>query len=125
MSIKKAIKKMKIESKQLEIDLSEETFNFSELQNLNGITSIRFRNYSEKIEIPLSINDYPTITELSFAVNSNEDLYETPDNLDKCIHIKKLTLWSFCNLTTMKPMPHLEELEIVIKDTATDTKNLV
>lgn len=109
---------------QLTIDLAKEEFNFSELSNLNEITSIRFDNYTDKIEIPLSINDYPNITELYFS-GTKEDLYQTPDNLEKLVYIKKLTLWSYCDFTKMQPMVHLEKLDVVVKNTEEDTRNIV
>ncbi|MDR7212089.1 TPR end-of-group domain-containing protein [Flavobacterium piscis] len=110
---------------ELTIDLAQEKFNFSELPNLNEITEIRFDNYTDKIEIPLAINDYPNITELYFSGKSREQLYETPDNLEKFVHIKKLTLWSYCDFTKMQPMHHLEKLNIVVKNTEADTRNIV
>lgn len=42
---------------QLTIDLSKEKFNFSAIPNLHEITSIRFVNYTDKIEIPIAIKD--------------------------------------------------------------------
>ncbi|PXY47010.1 leucine-rich repeat domain-containing protein [Flavobacterium hydrophilum] len=111
--------------KELTIDLSKEKFNFSELLNLNEITSIRFDNYTDKIEIPSAINEYPNITELSFYGDSKEYLFETPDNLEKLIHIKKLILWSYCDFSKIKPMVHLEKLDVVVKNTEADTRNIV
>lgn len=113
-----------MERNELSIDLSKEKFNFSELTNLNEITAIRFDNYTDKIEIPLSINEYPNITELYFS-GTKENLYETPNNLEKFIHITHLTLWSYCDFTKMQPMLHLEKLDVVVKNTEKDTRNIV
>lgn len=114
-----------MEQNELRVDLAAEKFNFSELSNLNEITSIRFDNYIDKIDIPLAINDYPNITGLYFSGSSGENLYQTPDNLEKFIHIKKLTLWSYCDFTKLKPMPHLETLHTVVQNTEEDTRNIV
>lgn len=57
---------------QLTIDLSKEQFNFSAIPNLHEIITIRFENYTDKIEIPLAINEYPNITILKFIGNQVE-----------------------------------------------------
>ena len=114
-----------MEIQEITFDLAKETFNFSEMQNLNKIEEIRFDNYTTKIDIPLNINDYPNITKLSFYGESRETLFETPDHLEEFIHIKHLTLWSYCDFTKINPIPHLEELHTVVRNTETDTKQLV
>lgn len=110
---------------ELNIDLSKQNFNFSEIQNLHEYTEIRFNNYFEKITIPLSLNDFSSITKLSFYENSKKDLFEIPDNLEKLIHLKHLTLWSHCDFTKGKPMPNVEELHTVVINTEKDTRNIV
>lgn len=113
-----------MEVKNVSFDLAKETFNFSEIPNLSEIEELRFDNYSNKIEIPLAINDYPNITKLSFLGKSKEDLFETPDQLEQLIHIRDLTLWKYCDLSKLKPMPHLEELYVAVKNVETNTKQL-
>jgi hypothetical protein len=108
----------------LEIDLAKEKFDLAELSNLNEITSIRFDNYTDKIEIPLAINEYPNITEL-YVSGNKESSYQTPDNMEKFVHIKKLTLWSYCDFSKLKPMPRLETLHTVVQNTENDTRKLV
>lgn len=110
---------------KISFDLAKETFNFSEIPNLSEIEELHFDNYSNKIEIPLAINDYPNITKLSFLGKSKEDLFETPDQLEQLIHIRDLTLWKYCDLSKLKPMPHLEELYVAVKNVETDTKQLI
>ena len=113
-----------MEQNQLNIDLEKQEFDFSTISNLNEITSIRFDNYTNKIKIPLLINEYPNITELYFSGKSRDTLYETPDNLEQFIHIKHLTLWSCCNFSQMKPMFHLEKLDVVVQNTESDTRKI-
>ncbi len=114
-----------METQEITIDLAKETFNFSEIPNLHEIKEIRFDNCTEKFEIPLIINDYPNITKLSFYGQSREELFETPTNLEQLIHIRHLTLWSYCDYTKIEPMPHIEILHTVVRNTETDTKQLV
>ena len=112
-------------SQQITIDLAKTTFNFSETPNLHEIKEIRFDNCTEKFEIPLTINDYPNITKLSFYGASREDLFETPNHLEQFTHIKHLTLWSFCNFNSLKEMLHIESLHTVVQNTKADTQKLV
>ncbi|NHN26640.1 hypothetical protein FIA58_013220 [Flavobacterium jejuense] len=114
-----------METQEQRIDLAKETFNFSEIQNLHEIKEIRFDNCTEKFEIPLTINDYPNITKLSFHSASRENTYEVPENLDQLKHIKHLTLWSFCNFNSLKEMLHIESLHTVVQNTKADTQKLV
>jgi len=113
-----------MELKEIRIDLAKETFNFSEILNPHEIEEIRFDNCIEKFEIPLTINEYPNITKLSFYGQSKDCLYETPNNLEQFIHIKHLTLWSYCDFTKLKPMTHIEELHTVVRNTETDSKQI-
>lgn len=73
---------------ELAIDLAKGEFDFSAIPNLHWISEIRFNNYTEKIKIPIAINDYPNISALTFSGKSEEHLYEAPDNLEMFIHIK-------------------------------------
>lgn len=113
-----------MKANKISFDLAKETFNFSEIPNLNEIEELHFDNYSNKIEIPLAINKYPNITKLSFLGKSKEDLFEIPDQLEQLIHIRDLTLWKYCDLSKLKPMPQLEELYVAVKNVETDTKQL-
>ena len=110
---------------EIRIDLAKETFNFSEIPNLNEIKEIRFDNCTEKFEIPLIINNYPNITTVSFYGKSKEDLFETPTNLEQLIHIRDLTLWSYCDYTKIKPMTHIEELYVSVKNVETEIKQII
>ncbi|WP_445456706.1 leucine-rich repeat domain-containing protein [Flavobacterium sp. HNIBRBA15423] len=114
-----------METHKVRIDLAKETFNFSEISNLHEIEEIRFDNCTEKFEIPLTINEYSNITRLSFSGQSKDSLYETPDNLEQLIHIKHLTFWRYCDFTKLKPMTHIEELYITVKDVETDIKQTI
>lgn len=114
-----------METHEVRIDLAKETFNFSEIPNLHEIKEIRFDNCTEKFEIPLIINEYPNVTKLSFYGQSRENLFETPDNLEQFIRLKHLTLWSYCDFTKLKPMTHIEELHTVVRNTETDSKQIV
>lgn len=107
---------------ELSIDLAKEEFNLYAIPNLH---EIRFNNYTDKIKIPIAINDYPNISVLSFSGKSEEHLYETPDNLEMFIHIKKLTLRSSCDFTEINPIIHLEKLRVVVQNTEIDTKNII
>lgn len=110
---------------QLTIDLSKEKFNFSAIQNLHEIITIRFENYTDKIEIPLAINEYPNITILKFIGKSGKDVFETPDNLENLIHIKVLIIWNFCGFTEMKQMPQLEEFHTIVENVQKDTRDII
>ncbi len=114
-----------MEVQKTTIDLAKETFNFSKIQKLNEIEEIQFDNYTSKIEIPLTINDYPNITKLSFYGKSKEDLFETPTNLEQLIYIRHLTLWRDCDFTKIKPMPQIEELYISVKNVETEIKQII
>lgn len=114
-----------MKSTQLEIDLATEKFNFSAIENLDEITSIRFVNYSNKIEIPLAINDYPKITILKFIGKSGSDVFEAPDNLDQFINIKVLIIWNFHGFAGMKPMLLLEEFHTIVEDVQKVTREII
>ena len=114
-----------METLELRIDLAKKTFNFSEISNLHLVKEIRFDNCTEKFEIPLTINEYPNITKLSFYGQSREDLFETPTNLEQLIHIRNLTLWRNCDFTKIKPMPQIEELYVSVKNVETETKQII
>lgn len=114
-----------MKSTQLEIDLATEKFNFSAIKNLDETTSIRFVNYSNKIEIPLAINDYPKITILKFIGKSGSDVFEAPDNLDQFINIKVLIIWNFRGFAGMKPMLLLEEFHTIVEDVQKVTREII
>ena len=110
---------------QLTIDLSKEKFNFSAIPNLHEIITIRFENYTDKIEIPLAINEYPNITILKFIGKSGRDAFKTPDNLEKLINIKVLIIWNFCGFTELKQMPQLEEFHTIVENVQKDTRDII
>ena len=105
---------------QIIVDLSKEQFDFSALQNINEIKTLRFENYTTKIEIPLAINDYPNITELKFIGKSGHP-FVTPQNLEKCIHINVLIVWNFDERSEMKLMPQLEEFHTTVENVQKET----
>lgn len=111
-------------TEEIRIDLAKEAFNFSEITHPEIITKIHFDNCTKKFEIPLIINEYPNITKLSFHGASRETLFETPDHLEEFIHIKHLTLWSYCDFTKIKPMTQIEVLHTVVRNTETDSKQI-
>ncbi|RYD69693.1 MAG: hypothetical protein EOP55_23520, partial [Sphingobacteriales bacterium] len=48
-----------------------------------------------------------------------------PDNLEKLIYIKHVTLWRNCDFTKGKPIPNLEELHTIVQNTEEDFRNII
>lgn len=106
------------------LDLSKTPFALAEIPNIENLTSIRLDNCAGKISIPLALNQYPKITALYFYGRDEDAPYEIPENLDQLMHIKTLSLWSFCDFATVKPMHHLEELYVAVKDPLDEVRHI-
>lgn len=70
-----------------------------------------------KIPWPRSLWLSPDITG-----GDREQTYPPPLNLEKLVRLKKLSLWSFCDLTQLPPLPHIEAFHVVVRDPFSDTK---
>ncbi len=65
--------------------------------------------------MPIALKEYKTLAEFYISGGNRDILYPPPLHLEKLTNIKELSLWSFCNLEKLEPMPHIETLNIVIK----------
>ncbi len=109
------------EGEELNIDLSEESYDAKKLLKYKEVKSIRIRECVEQIELPEALKEYKALTE--FAVSGKNDiLYPPPLHLEKLTNIKKITFWNSCDLKKLKPMPHIETLVIITKAPFTDVQ---
>jgi len=108
--------------KKLTIDLSEETYDAKTLLENENIEFIRIDECIEQFELPESLKDYQNLTKFYLSGGNRDVLYPPPVHLEKLTNIRKLTLWSYCDIKKLSPMPHIEALDIVVKDPFTDVQ---
>ncbi|MDH5178392.1 MAG: hypothetical protein OEZ39_17910 [Gammaproteobacteria bacterium] len=116
---------MKYEDNTLSLDLSKEAYDITQLLQYRDIRKLRIDDVTGEITLPLELNEFPNLEEIYISGGNRDSLYPPPVNLEKLTNIKKLTLWSFCDLAELPALPHIRQFDVVVKHTANDTRAIV
>ncbi|MDC7219958.1 MAG: leucine-rich repeat domain-containing protein [Spirochaetales bacterium] len=106
----------------LKIDVSKEAYDKDILLEHPEKNRIEINGITGSIDLSLELADSDKLEELCL---SGEGFYEPPANLEKLTNLRKLTLRSFCDMTKLPELPHLEELSFVACHIERDIKILL
>jgi Leucine-rich repeat (LRR) protein len=103
----------------LRVKLNEDTYNEKLLLEYPEKTKIEIFGLKDSLEFPVELADAEQLKELELW---GIGIYEPPKNLEKLTNIRKLSLRSFCDLSKLPLLPHMEELSFVAKNINEDIK---
>lgn len=109
---------------ELRINLKKESYDPITLTQYRDIKTLRIGDISSQIELPIELLDLPELEELYITGLGRDNTYLPPINLEKLTNIKKLTLWSYCELEELPVLPHIESFNVVVRDTYSDVKTI-
>jgi hypothetical protein len=110
--------------KELTIDLSKETLDRA-LLGQEGITSIRFDKYSDRIKGLHVLNEFPQISHISMYGDESRKSFPFPQDLDGLEHVKSLKIWKNFDLDSVPKLLRLQTLFIAVIDPLEDVKKMV
>ena len=113
------------EDKKLKIDLSKESYDRAALLEHPDVRSIRIDDITEAIVLPEQLAQFADLKTLYFSGGDRSRLYDPPANLEVLSGIKRLTLWSFVDLTKLPVLPHIEAFDVVVRDPDHDVKEIL
>lgn len=112
------------EDKKLKIDLSKESYEPVALLEHPDVRSIRIDDVTEAIVLPEQLAQFADLKTLYFSGGDRSQLYDPPANLEILSGVKRLTLWSFVDLTKLPVLPHIEAFDVVVRDPDQDVKEI-